>query len=137
MSHESAEEIVRKAHEAVRRGDREAFVACWAEECEYRPALERDIEGDENVFRGHDGIRLWWQGMSEAWSDFSTEVLEIRDAGYDRVLVSVLLRARGRRSDATIETPFFQLVTIRDGRVVASRDFSDRKQALNAAGLRE
>lgn len=82
MSLEDAEATIRKVHEAVNRGDREAFVALWAEECEYRPANERRM-GEEGAFRGHDGIRRWWQAMSEAWSDWSTELHEIRDAGGD------------------------------------------------------
>jgi ketosteroid isomerase-like protein len=62
MPEASPEEVVRQAHEAVNDGDLEAFVACWTEDCEYRPSLEGDIEGEEGVFRGHDGIRRWWQG---------------------------------------------------------------------------
>src|SRR5438270_59350 len=92
MSQESAKELVRRGHEAFNRGDREAFVACWTADCEYRPSLEQAIEGDENVFRGHDGIRRWWQSISEAWSDFSTEVHDIRDAGDNRLLISVVVR---------------------------------------------
>jgi hypothetical protein len=56
MPHEEVQEIVYKVHEAFSRGEREAFVALWPEECEYQPALERDIVGEEGIFRGHDGI---------------------------------------------------------------------------------
>jgi ketosteroid isomerase-like protein len=136
MSQENREEIVHAAHEAFSRGDREAFVAVWADECEYQPALERDLAGDEGIFRGHDGIRRWWQGMWEAFSEWSSEVHEVRDAG-EQVLVFCTVRARGRESGAVIEAPFFQLVTIRGGKAIASRDFSDRTEALEAAGLRE
>jgi hypothetical protein len=58
----------------------------------------------------------------------------VREAG-ERVLVFITLRARGRTSDAMIEAPFVHLATVRDARIVASRDFSDREQALEAAGL--
>ena len=40
MPQENAKEIVHQAHEAFSRGDREAFVALWAEECEYQPARD-------------------------------------------------------------------------------------------------
>jgi ketosteroid isomerase-like protein len=134
MPEASPEEVVRQAHEAVNDGDLEAFVACWTEDCEYRPSLEGDIEGEERVFRGHDGIRRWWQGMSEAWSEWHTEVHDVREAS-ERVLVFITLRGRGRTSEAMIEAPFVHLATVRDGTIVASRDFSDREQALEAAGL--
>ena len=136
MSEEDAKEIVRKAHESFSRSDREAFVALWAEECEYQPAIERDIFGNENTFRGHDGIRSWWHGMSEAWADWDSEVHDVQDAG-DQVLISCTVRARGRVSGVAIDAPFFQVATIRAGRIIASRDFSDREQALEAAGLSE
>lgn len=134
MPQESAEEIAYKAHEAFSRGDREAFVALWAEECEYQPALERDIAGEEGVFRGHDGIRRWWQGMSDSWRDWESEVHDVHDAG-DHVLIVCTVRAEGRLSGAAIEARFFQVATVRDGRIFASRDFSDRDRALEAAGL--
>jgi ketosteroid isomerase-like protein len=136
MSEEDVEAIIRRAHEAFNRRDREAFVALWTEDCEFRPALEREIEGDEGVFLGHDGIRRWWQAMSEAWKELESGVHEVRAAG-EQALAFVTVRGRGRLSDAVIEGQFFQLVTVRGGKVLASRDFSDRAEALEAAGLSE
>jgi len=80
MPQENAKEIVYKAHEAFSRGDREAFVALWAEDCEYQPAMERDIAGEEGVFRGHEGIRRWWQGMADSWRDWESEVHDVHKA---------------------------------------------------------
>jgi len=134
MPQENAKEIVHEAHEAFSRGDREAFVALWAEECEYQPAMERDIAGEEGVFRGHEGIRRWWQGMADSWKDWESEVHEVHKAG-DQVLIACTVRAEGRLSGAAIEAPYFQVTTIRDGKIFASRDFSDRDRALEAAGL--
>jgi ketosteroid isomerase-like protein len=136
MSEENVEAIIHKAHEAFNRRDQEAWVACWAEDCEWRPALERGIEGDEGVFRGHDGLRRWWQAMSEAWKELESEVHEVRAAG-EQALAFVTVRGRGRLSDVVIEGQFFELVTVRGGKVLASRDFSDRAEALKAAGLSE
>jgi ketosteroid isomerase-like protein len=136
MPQMSAEEVAYGAHDAFSRGDREAFVAFWAEECEYQPALERDIAGEADSFRGHDGIRRWWQGMLDAWSDSETQVHELRRTG-DELLIAITLRAEGRGSGVTIEARFFQVATIRAGKILLLRDFSDRDQALEAAGLRE
>ena len=74
--------------------------------------------------------------MSEAWRNWDSEVHEVRQAG-EQVLVFRTVRVRGRVSDVVIEAPFFQLATIRGGKIVASRDFSDRDDALEAAGLSE
>jgi ketosteroid isomerase-like protein len=45
--------------------------------------------------------------------------------------------SEGRVSGVTIEARFFQVATIRAGKILLLRDFSDRDQALEAAGLRE
>jgi hypothetical protein len=136
MSRDSVEEVVRRAHEAFSRGDRDAFVVFWAEECEYQPAWERYMGGDEVIFRGHDGIRRWWQDMSDAWADWRTDVHEIRQTG-DQVLNRITLRAKGRLSGAAMEQAFSQVVTIREGKIVSCRDFADHDQALEACGLRD
>ena len=115
MPQGNAKEIVHKAHEAFSRGDREAFVALWDEECEYQPAMERDIAGEEVVFRGHEGIRRWWQGMADSWRDWESEVHEVHEAG-DQVLTACTVRAEGRLSGVAIEAPYFQVGTIRDGK---------------------
>ena len=105
----------------------------WDDDCEYRPASAEDLAG-ENVFRGRDGIRRRWQGMLETWNDVETDVHEVRVAG-DRAFVSLTLLGRGRASGVPIEAPFFQVATIRDGRIVACRDYADPGRALEAAGL--
>jgi ketosteroid isomerase-like protein len=135
MSRENVEEFVRNAHAAFSRGDAEAFISCWSSDCEYQPAMERGLAGVSG-YRGHDGIRRWWREMSETWEDASTEVHEVRPVG-DEVLASVTLRARGKASGAVVAAPFFQVGTIRNGKIVRQRDFADRAEALEAAGLRE
>jgi ketosteroid isomerase-like protein len=47
----------------------------------------------------------------------------------------VTLLGRGRASGVPIEAPFFQVATVRDGRIVACHDFADAGRALRAAGL--
>jgi ketosteroid isomerase-like protein len=134
MSEEHVE-IVRNAHAAFNRGDAEAFVSFWSSDCEYQPAMERDLEGSSS-YRGHDGMRRWWREMMQAWEGASTEVHEVRAVG-DQVLASITLRATGKGSGAVVAAPFFQVGTIRDGKLVRGRDFPNRADALEAAGLSE
>src|SRR5437879_3961313 len=122
MSQKNVEEFVRNVHAAFNRGDMEAFVSLWSSDCEYQPAMERDL-GGASGYRGHDGIRRWWREMSETWEDLSTEVHEVRAAG-DEVLVSVTLRGTGKASGIVVAAPFFQVGTIRDGKIVRGRDFA-------------
>ena len=135
MSHENVE-IVKRAIDAFNRRDLEAWLAEWDARCEYRPAMERDMAGDDDSFRGHQGLRRWWQEMSDAWSYLHTDVHEIRPVA-DRVFTSVTLSGKGRVSGAEMEASFFLVGTIRDGKVLSSRDYADREQALKAVGLEE
>jgi catechol 2,3-dioxygenase-like lactoylglutathione lyase family enzyme len=91
----SWEPLVRSAHNAFNRGDVDAFLSVWHERCEYRPALESDLEGAEGVYRGHGGIRRWWDRIHGEFEELNTELEEIRERG-DRVLVVGMLHCRGR-----------------------------------------
>jgi ketosteroid isomerase-like protein len=136
VSQENVEVLVRESHDAFNRRDLDAWVGGWDEHCEYQPAMERDMTGDDDSYCGHEGLRRWWQEMSDAWSDLHTEVHEVRAVG-DRVFVSLTLRGKGRVSGAEMEAPFCQVGTIRDGKISSSRDYAEREQALDALGLSE
>jgi ketosteroid isomerase-like protein len=77
---ESWESMFRRAHDAFNRGDREAFVAIWHEQCEYRPAVESDLQGSEGVYRGHDGIRRWWNTIHADLSELKTRIEQVHDS---------------------------------------------------------
>jgi ketosteroid isomerase-like protein len=49
----------------------------------------------------------------------------------------ILFRGRGRGSGVEVEARFYEVYTVRDGRTVRWEEFSDRAEALKAAGLRE
>jgi ketosteroid isomerase-like protein len=134
MSQENVE-LLRSAHDAFNSGDRERFVDLWHPDCEYRPALEGAIEGQGGVYRGHEGIRQWWEQFHDEWEDFSTDI-EVHDLG-DRTLTLGVLRARGRMSGVALEAPIAQLTTFRAGKVMTGEDYFDRDAALKAAGLSE
>jgi catechol 2,3-dioxygenase len=130
----SAEDLLRRNHDAFNRGDREAFVAGWHGECEYRPALESDLEGSEGVYRGHDGIRLWWDRIHEDFQELSTRIEEVHDLG-DRALGLIVLKARAFASGVETEARVAQVFKIRDGKALTSRDYFDVEQGRRAAGL--
>jgi ketosteroid isomerase-like protein len=78
-------------------------------------------------------LRDWF----EAWESIAYLPTEMIDAGGDEVLALVRVTARGRASGAEVSYEHGQLWTLRDGRVVRMRVFSDHDEALRAAGLTE
>lgn len=72
----------------------------------------------------------------QAWSDLAFEVEDVLDAGDEVVALIRNQRQWGRRSGIAVEMPPYGLVfTIRGGKVVRWRNFSDQQSALEAAGL--
>ena len=89
-------------------------------------------------YRGHDGVRVWFEEMGRDWTSFQVRPEQFRDLGNGGVLVLGSWRAQGRAGEVLIE--FSQaawLVHYRKGKLVRLQTFTERKQALEAAGLSE
>jgi ketosteroid isomerase-like protein len=70
------------------------------------------------------------------FSDARAEINELIDAG-DRVLVGTTARGRGKQSGVESGWHLWHLWTLRDGKIVRGEGFTDRDEALEAAGLPE
>ena len=64
------------------------------------------------------------------------EVEEIRDCG-DQVLAVIREQAIGKASGAPVDALLYQVLTFRDGKLLRYQEFSEKRMALEAAGLRE
>jgi ketosteroid isomerase-like protein len=53
------------------------------------------------------------------------------------VLLTAHHRGRGQGSGVEVDTRFYEVYMLRDGKVVRVDEFSERAEALEAAGLRE
>ena len=127
-------EIVRRAFEAYNRGDLDTAVADFAPDSEY--IASGAIPGGGGVFRGPEGYKRFVGWLREEFDQAGVEVDAITDAG-DRVLVSVTTRGRGKQSGVEASWDVWQVWTLRDGKIVTGVGFTDRDEALEAAGLSE
>jgi ketosteroid isomerase-like protein len=86
-------------------------------------------------YRGHDGVRAFWRYWLDAWQkvEFLGD-LELIDAG-DYVLAFNRVILRGRKSGAEVPLELSHLYELREGRIVHVQLFSERAEALKAAGL--
>jgi ketosteroid isomerase-like protein len=85
---------------------------------------------------GPDGVREFfrdWVGAFEAWG---YEAEEIIDAG-DAAVVKIHQWGRGKGSGATVENRFWQVWTVREGKVIRATHHAEKAQALEAAGVSE
>jgi uncharacterized protein len=133
MSEENVE-IVRRGFTAFTRGDYALFLELLDPEVEWIPLM---ATLESRVYRGHDGVRQWLEGLADAWQFFEVHAEDYCDLG-DRVLVLGHWRARGRASGVELETQAGTwLFDVKDGKTVRLQTYTDRAEALEAAGLSE
>ena len=128
MSQENVENV-RRAFEAWFRGDSEEALAGLDPDIVYKPAQEEAV-------RGLDAVQASWERWQASWQEQEVTLEETIDAG-DHVIQAIFFRGRGRGSGIEVEGRFFQVLTIKDGKAVRWEEFSDRAEALKAAGLSE
>jgi ketosteroid isomerase-like protein len=85
---------------------------------------------------GHAGYRYVWQALLEGFEDLTLTPEELLDFG-DRLISVTRLSGHGSGSGAPFTQVLFQVLTFRRGLVVKQEDFAERRQALEAVGLRE
>ncbi len=127
-------DLVYRLADALNRQEIDAVLALADPEIEYSPRLV-ELEGG-GPFRGHDGVRRWWESWRGVAPDFSVEIEEVRDLG-DATLSRSRFRAHGIGSGAAIEHTIWQYAEWRQQKCVRWRTFASEAEALEAAGLEE
>ena len=119
--------------EAVNRRDLEAFLSL------VRPDVEWDDSegwpGIRGVYRGHDGVRDWWERFLEVWESVEVVVEEASEGPDNRVLLQVSGAFRGGASGVQTEVRAWELLWVADGQVARRQLSWTREEALAAAGL--
>jgi ketosteroid isomerase-like protein len=133
MSQENLE-LARRGYEAFARGDLDAV---------FDDFMHPEIEAhdppevpDATIYRGRKAVRQDWEQTADLFEDFSIDLEKSFDLG-DEVVLFLRFRGRGRESGAELEAPMAHVWTFRDGKAVRLRQFLDRAEALEAAGLSE
>jgi ketosteroid isomerase-like protein len=127
---------VRRAFEAINRGDDEAAMVVLAVDCESSPPPELVQVGFDPVYRGRqERLRLQRTWVADL-GEFQQEVEELIDCG-DQVVILARMRGTGLGSAAPFESQGAYVLTLTAGRVVREQMFTSHREALQAAGLRE
>ena len=135
MSQEHVE-VFKRAFDAINRRDAEALLSELDPEVEWHSAILMAMGGTQTVYRGHDGVREWLRDLYGTLSEFEAGYPEIRDLG-DTTLAIGFIRARGRASEATIDSPHGTVAEFKNGKGIRIRTYLDPTEALEAVGLSE
>jgi ketosteroid isomerase-like protein len=103
---------------------------------EYHPSADYLPPDMDTVYYGHDGYRRFWRQWLDAFEDIRWDPEELVDFGA-KALVTTRQSGHGSGSGVAVSQPVFQVFTFRAGLVIRQEDFSDRSQALEAAGPEE
>jgi ketosteroid isomerase-like protein len=122
---------VRAMAEALNSGDLDAFLERTAEDVEFTSLV---AEADGRTFRGHAGVRAWWETVLGAFRDPHWEVLDTRGSG-DRAVVKSRLTAT--LADSEVEQTMWMAARLRDGKLGWWAFFRTEHEALEALGLTE
>ena len=128
MSQEN-EEIVREAWDAYSRSDYDRVAGF------HDPQIVV-VTLEDGTLHGNDDVLANYKRWNEAWERAETTLEEVIGHG-DRVFVTVRFHGRGRASGVEVETRFYEVYTLRDGKVLRIDEYERRAEARKAAGLSE
>jgi ketosteroid isomerase-like protein len=132
-----SEENVKLLHgvfDAFNRRDIDAFLTLCDPDVEFI-SYWLQVEGGGS-YRGHDGVRDWWERLLEVYPDFTAEVEDVRDLG-DRTITRVCFHGHGVASDVPIGQTMWQVAEFRHGQIIGWRFVTSEVDALEAAALSE
>jgi ketosteroid isomerase-like protein len=127
-------EVVRQAVAAFVEGDYERLIELSD------PQIEYDVSRtspESRVVRGREEVLAVLEEWVDTWDEHQVELVELIDAGEERVVGVIYERGKLKGSDAWVEHPRGIVYTLRDQRVLRYEEHEDRAQALEAAGLAE
>jgi ketosteroid isomerase-like protein len=118
---------VRSSYDAFDRRDLDAFLSVHDPGIEFR-SLVLEVEG---VYRGHDGLRSWWENVLDVFPDWQPQMEDARESG-DRVLVRVRTEGAGTGTGIDLERHTWNVVEVHDGRITSSAFYRTEDEALEA-----
>lgn len=120
-------ELAQRSWELVDGRDLEGFLQIVHEDVEFF-SLVAEAEG--GTFRGHDGVRIWWEQVGESLGTLSYEPTEMRDLGDDAVLTRLVVSGTVGR----VEVPqtMWHAVQVRDGKAAWWGSFRTEQEALSS-----
>jgi ketosteroid isomerase-like protein len=125
-------ETSRSLEDAMKAGDlspeaREALDH-MSPEAEWSPVFSGE------TYRGPLEMGRGWDELLEAAEDYALTLMEVTDLGNDRVLAVFGPSLEGRSSGIHVTAAVFALVRLQDGLITRLDEYTDRADALEAAG---
>ena len=126
-------QLIGSAFELWASGDVDGFFDLVHPEIEWTPPAYAPEPGPHV---GHDAVRHGLAAYFEGFEEFRPEPRSIRPAAEaGAYLAEVETHTKGKGSGLESKLHVFHLIGVRDGKLASLRVFTDREEALEAAGL--
>lgn len=122
---------VRRFAETITAGDLEGSLEVCHPEIEFLSVLA--VSGRR--YRGHSGIREYFDDIASAWSEWRVEVHRIAPGADGRVAIVMSMHVRGKESGAILTERTDHVWTLKDGRLLRNEPFRVPGAALRELGL--
>ena len=103
------------------------------------PFIHRDFEAttppelasEPDTYRGHDGIRRWFDSFYEVMDEIRWDARDFREVG-DRIVVEFTLRARGKTTGLAFGQEAVMVWELQDGKAIRLSLYPTLDEALSA-----
>jgi ketosteroid isomerase-like protein len=126
-------ETVRDLYDAFARRDVDAAIALTHPGVEFWPHGTAERAARASPYRGHDGLRAYFDDVASVWEELRVEPDELRIAGDGVVAFGTAI---GRSGGQRVHQPVIWVWKLREGRVVSGRVIPTKAEALAALGLK-
>ena len=128
MSDENVENA-RRAYAALNSRDFEAFLSLIDPEVEFRSLI---AESEGQIYRGHEGVREWWERVRGSMGGLSFEPRAIRGVG-DALVAEIIVT--GEVGGVAVPQRMWQTLRFRNGQAFWWHTYRSEEEAREAAGL--
>jgi ketosteroid isomerase-like protein len=127
-------EVLREGFEAFNSGSIERILGFAHPD--FEAIVPPELSAEPDVYRGHDGIRRYFESFQEAMDEIRFHPDRVWDAG-SSVVADVRITAKGRQTAIPVLQRIAQVWTFRDGRALSVHSYVSLQEALDAVGLAE
>jgi ketosteroid isomerase-like protein len=99
---------------------------------EFEATTPPNLASEPDTYRGHDGIRRWFDSFDEVMDGIRWDAHDFQQAG-DKVVVEFTLRARGKTTGLDFGQDAVMVWSLRDGKAIRVELFESLDEALKAA----
>ena len=117
--------------DAFQDHDLERFLGLLDPEVEVEPIVGSELAG--TVYRGHEGVRDWWDQYFAVFRTVDVSLEEVRDLG-DRVLTASRFHGDDRGGSIKPELVVWTVADLRGDKVVSWRSYRSETEALESVG---